>query len=154
MKERPPTREEQRDLEQLVHDGIECLGTVVDLPDDLDDSAAVVRAIRRCVDKVHEGAALPAAYRDPEEAAYALGSLWGDEVRRACGWEWVHLQTESGFEGWAVASPDRAYTCLPHHFVFGKLTDSESDNTIALLFNMIDAGSLPPASPGQYVMLS
>jgi hypothetical protein len=137
MKERLPNQDESQDLEQLVHDGIECLGFMVDLPANLDDSATVVRAIRQCMDKVRQRVPLPATYGDLEQAAYALGTLWGDEIRRACGWEWVYLQTGEGFEGWAVASPNRSHVCFPHHFVFGKLQDVQSDNTVALLFNMI-----------------
>lgn len=153
MKERFPSQDELQDMEQLVHDGIECLGFMVDLPANLDDSAAVVRAIRQCVDEVRQGVPLPAAYEDLEQAAYALGTLWGDEIRRACGWEWVYLQTGEGFEGWTVASPNRSHVCFPHHFVFGKLQDAQSDNTVALLFNMIVAGRVPSSSPGRYMAL-
>ena len=153
MNERLPNQDELQDLEQLVYDGIECLGSVVDLPSDLDDSAAVVRAIRQGVDRVRQGAKLPSAYEDLEQAAYALGTLWGDELRRAFKWEWVYLQTDGGFEGWAVVSPNRSHVCFPHHFIFGKLANPESDNTIALVFNMIGAGRVPSSSPGKYVTL-
>jgi hypothetical protein len=153
MNERPPDRDELQDLEQLVHEGIECLGFIVDLPSDLDDSAAVVRAIRQFADEVHQGTPLPRGYRDLEQVAYALGMLWGDELRQAFEWEWVYLQTDDGFEGWAVVSPDRSYACFAHHFIFGKLAKPESDNTIALLFNMIAAGRVPSSSPGSYMTL-
>lgn len=153
MKERAPNKDELQDLERLVDEGIECVGHVVDLPSDLDDSAAVVRAIRECVDKLRQGATLPSAYRDLEQAGYALGTLWGDELRRGCQWEWAYLQADSGFEGWALVSPDRAHACFAHHFIFDKLADPESDNTVALLFNMIAAGDVPPSSSGQYMTL-
>lgn len=153
MNEHLPNQEELQDLEQWIQKGIECLGCVVDLPPDLDDSAAVVRAIRQCVDQIHQGVALPSTYRDPKDAAYALGTLWGDELHRACQWEWAYLQTGSGFEGWAVVSSDRSHACFPHHFIFGKLTHPESDNTIALLFNMIKAGRVPLSSAGEYRIL-
>lgn len=153
MKERVPNQDELQELEQLVHNGIECLGFLVDLPANLDDSAAVVRAIRQGVDEIRQGAKLHRDYEDPVDAAYALGSLWGDELCRAFKWEWVHLQTEGGFEGWAVVSPDRSYACFPHRFIFAKLADPGSDNSIALLFNMIEAGDMPPSSPRKYLVL-
>jgi hypothetical protein len=153
MNERPPNQDELRDLEQLVQEGIECLGFIVALPSNLDDSAAVVRAVRQFVDEVRQGTPLPRAYRDLEQAAYALGTLWGDELRRAFKWEWVYLQADNGFEGWTIVSPNRSHACFPHRFIFGKLAKPESDNTIALLFNMIKAGRVPSSSPGKYLTL-
>jgi len=153
MKERVPNQNELQELEQLVHNGIECSGFLVDLPANLDDSAAVVRAIRQGVDEIRQGAKLHRDYEDPADAAYALGSLWGDELCRAFKWEWVYLQAEVGFEGWAVVSPDRSYACFPHRFIFAKLADPGSDNSIALLFNTIEAGDVPPSSPRKYLTL-
>jgi hypothetical protein len=154
MKERALTEAEQERITELVHNGIECLGFVLDLPEDLDDSVAVVRTIRGFVDQIHGGVELPAQYADPAQAAVVLGMLWGDEVHRAFGWEWVYLKDDRGFETWGVVSADRSYVCYPHLILAKKLTHPDSDNTVMLLFNMIGAGNLPESSPGTYMRLS
>lgn len=153
MKERAISEAEQERITELIHNGIECLGFVVDLPEDLDDSAAVVRTLRGFVDQVHGGMELPKPYGEPAQAAVVLGMLWGDEVRRAFGWDWVFLEDDRGRETWGVVSPDRSYACYPHLFIGGKLMNPNSDNTILLLFNMMGAGNLPASSPGRYTML-
>ncbi len=152
MNERIPDQDELNDLGQLSNDGIECLTALVDLPADR-DSAAVVRAVRQFVDEVRQGTPLPSGHRDLEQVAYKLGTLWGDQLCHAAEWEWVHLQEDDGIEGWAVASPDRSHACFAHHFLFGKLAEPENDNTVALLFNMISEGRVPPSSPGSYNQL-
>ena len=92
---------------------------------------------------------------EADEAAVALGSLWGEQLTRAFTWEWVGLyepdsEDEDGHVG--VVSPDRRFVIFPTYFI-RALLEPASDVTALLTFNMIAAGTLPHAEPGTYVEL-
>lgn len=92
---------------------------------------------------------------DADEAAIALGSLWGVQLTRAFRWEWVGLHEPDSEEDDAhvgVVSPDRGFVVFPTYFL-RALLEPESEVTALLTFNMIAAGRLPPADAGAYVEL-
>ena len=93
---------------------------------------------------------------EADEAAVALGSLWGEQLTRAFKWEWVGLHEHDSEDDEdphvGVVSPDRRFVVFPSYFI-RALLEPDSDVTALLTFNMIAAGNLPPADAGTYVEL-
>jgi len=147
VRERPLEEQEQNELDDLVEQGLEMLGE--HFPENPDDPAQVIAAIRIFVDE-HRTAP---SDEDTEAVAFAIGALWGDEVRRALGWQWVLLRLDRGDELFCVVSPDRAVAIRPQLFLYRLLQERQSDNTAALAFNMLREGRLPPGGPGSYSLL-
>jgi hypothetical protein len=85
--------------------------------------------------------------------AVFLGTVWGQMVCKELGWEWCALTRQGSDEFLAIASPDRAYAMSPVGYL-GQQISPQAENTVALLFNMLRAGKLPPARARQYRMLS
>jgi len=120
-------------------EGLEVLGL-----DASADAKAVIEAIDKFVFEWQEGKRPPSDGFDPEDAPYALGSLWGDQLVRRFGWEWAmvtfHDHDDSVAPG--VLSPDRSLAVYPIHFLFGALEDPDVDVTIALSYNMLEVGKV------------
>jgi hypothetical protein len=85
--------------------------------------------------------------------AISLGCLWGQAVCDLLGWVWAAVRLEPGSEFYGVVSPSRSHVVFPLHYLQELLGDPERDQTSLLLYNMLKAGSLPPASPGEYRVL-
>jgi hypothetical protein len=145
--ERALTAEEQEELTSLIQDGLEKLEPA---PEDINDPDQIVRSIHRFVTQVKRQTQPVGKL---EAVGFAVGALWGDQLCRTLDWQWVHLSYQNGFEGYAVVSPERRYVNFPMHFVFDILVKPERDNTVALLFNMLQAGKRPPASANVYHVL-
>jgi hypothetical protein len=152
--ERELQPEHESQLHMLVQEGVECLSGIVELPGDLKEPAAVIKAIKDGVDFLRAGKELPAEYAAPGVAAYGLGTLFGSAVQRVSGWEWTRLRLQDGSEVSALASPDRAHVLMPHHYFFRLLQRSDAQNTVEALFELIRDANLPPSHPGQLAILS
>lgn len=81
-----------------------------------------------------------------ENRAIELGLLWGEQVCRAYGWEWVKLDGDH-----VVVAPDRSAYVSPVVYMYGFFYDPERENNTLLLFNMIGAKGKIPAKPGDYL---
>ena len=99
-----------RRCKELIAEGLKEL---VPVPEDTNDPAQVVRSIRKSLDS-----ARAAEHSDERlmQISMSVGALWGEQVCRDMGWEWVRLSYESGFEGYAVAAPNRSVVCVPVQF--------------------------------------
>jgi hypothetical protein len=86
-------------------------------------------------------------------SALQLGCLWGQTVCDRLGWEWAAVSLEPGSEFYGVVSPSRSHVVFPLHYMQELLSDPERDHTSLLLYNMLKAGPLPPAGPGEYSVL-
>jgi hypothetical protein len=84
----------------------------------------------------------------------SFGSLWGQMLCGAAGWEWIGLSVNGDESFLALASPNRAHAIAPVNLMLANLQNETGENTIRLTFNMIEAGKLPPSTPGTYLMLS
>jgi hypothetical protein len=115
----------------------------------------VIEAIDAFVDAWQLGKRPSKKVLDPEDAPYALGSLWGEQLVRQFGWEWgmitFHDHDDSMAPG--VLSPDRALAVYPIHFLLGCLQDPDVDCTVALSFNMLAAGNVGKLKPKKYLNL-
>ena len=79
-----------------------------------------------------------------EEYALQLGAVWGDMVNREYGWQWKYIDFGNEEKGVCIVSPKTYYCCSPFSFLTKILLgeneglDGKNDNTVMLLFNMID----------------
>jgi hypothetical protein len=83
------------------------------------------------------------------DASLGLSAIFGELLCSACGWSWVELR-ESRSKRWiAVLSPTRNHALALVPYVQQQIQSAAPN--VTLLFNMIVAGNLPPAEPGQLV---
>ena len=125
-------------------------GDYLKLPDD----APAAEALKALKAEVHRQRPSFASLKPNvrHNMSVALGSVWGHLLTKEAGWEWCALSRD-GAEFLAVVSPDRACAISPVGFI-GQQLAGDGDDTVVLLFNMIRAGKLPKAAPGEYRMLS
>lgn len=83
------------------------------------------------------------------DASLGLSAIYGELLHTACGWSWAELREGRSKRWIAVLSPSGGHV-LPLLPYVQQQIQSETSNG-ALLFNMIVAGNLPPAEPGQLV---
>ncbi|MBL8325936.1 MAG: hypothetical protein JNJ89_13375 [Rubrivivax sp.] len=84
-----------------------------------------------------------------EDTVLGLSAIYGDLLRSALGWSWVELRQGRSLRWIALLAPtgQHVFAPVPH---FGLQIGADAPTT-ALLFNMLCAGDLPPAEPGQIV---
>jgi hypothetical protein len=109
---------------------------------------AVIRKICDHIDEVRESY----SSEQLEEAILPLACLWGNQVCRGLGWEWVDLIID-GDEYYSIVSPQRNYAILPLLLFKDYLTIEDRDNTSLLIYNMLVANKFSPANPGDYKLL-
>ena len=152
--ERPLADEVRREIEMLAGAARELL----DLPPSGADPRTIVGSIDAAL---RTQGWLERTGLEPDEAAIALGALWGEQLARAFGWQWVTLtETEpdddeaedEDDEHVGVVPSDRRYLVFPTYFIRGLL-EPEAEVTALLTFNMIASGNLPPAETGEYIEL-
>jgi hypothetical protein len=112
--------------------------------------AGVVAAIDDIMDQIQQE---PAKVSDEEGAdpVVFFGALWGEQLVNALGWQWTNVEHGQGEPVVAVAAPDRSLVIYPFHFLASRLGDKGLDVTVALAFNMLVDGAIPPMPPGGYV---
>jgi hypothetical protein len=87
-------------------------------------------------------------------ASVAFGALWGEQVHRALGWDWVLLPIEAPEdEVFVLVSPTRDYYISPLYLLLPYATGTRTEDTSVLLFNMLVAGAVPAGRPAAYVEL-
>ena len=89
---------------------------------------------------------------DGEEAHLIFGSLWGEQIVKQFGWEWakVTFHDYDDSVAFGVFSPDRSLAIYPLEFMLGCLQDPDVDVTVALSFNMLQAGKVPKMKKKSY----
>jgi len=150
---RPLTSDEEAELSELTQEALDCLDGVGGFSAEAAGLEAVLTVMAGVVDEVRGGRALGPPFDEADDAAYALGSLWGARVSADSGWAWGWLTLDDGFEGYVLVPEDGAYAVWPHHFLYGLLSEAETENTVRVLAECIVAGELPPAEPGALVLL-
>ena len=111
----------------------------------MDESAAPKEVVTTIMDKVDEILAGNYGADEIKDFAIALGCLWGRMVVRQYGWEYRDIVFDKDSDALqCLVSPQEFFCCNPISFVYGILTgnntglDGKNDNTILLLFNMLD----------------
>ena len=85
-------------------------------------------------------------------AAVGLGCLYGDAVCKEHGWKWMAFGPDDESAAFGVVSPEGNYCLAPMSFILKIMNgenigpDGQNDNTVLLLFNMIDGIDERPGS--------
>ena len=89
------------------------------------------------------------------DLAFWLAVAWGETLKHNLNWEWVMLEQaeNSGAKSIGVACSDRSHAVAVLQFLERLATDGDADQTSLLLFNMIMAGDMPAAAPGELLLL-
>ncbi len=137
-------------LAGACRDGLGVLGL-----DAAADPKALIEAVDAFVFDWQAGKRPPPDKMDADDAPDALGSLWGEQLVRRFGWEWamVTFRDHGNSVAPGVLSPDRALAVYPIHFLMGALKDAGVDVTIALSYNMLEAGKVGIVKPKGYLNL-
>jgi hypothetical protein len=116
------------------------------------DPKQVIQAINDYMVKLKNVEGREFTEKEATEMAFRLGPRWGEEMRRSLGWEWIVFLGDHGFQGYAIAAPDRSVICLPMNTIYKKLLEEDPDITMLLLFNMIKGGEAAE-KPGRYMSI-
>jgi hypothetical protein len=116
---------------------------------------AVVKALDAFVYRWQKGKRPPPRVLDPQDAPLMFGSLWGEQLVKRFAWQWgmITFHDHNDSSAPAVLPTDRSLAIYPIHFLLGAFRDPGVDATIALSFNMLDAGSVKGPGPRQYLNL-
>jgi hypothetical protein len=144
--ERELSAEERRELEGLLPKAYRLAGLD---REPIPAPHAVVRAINEFVRQLR--ADLPGGDQ-AAELALTIGCLLGQQWCGEFGWEW-RLVSLPGFEGYGVVPPDRRFVYFPMQDVYDLLISESDELNLLLLFNMVAAGNVPPASAHEYMSL-
>jgi hypothetical protein len=134
------------DVDAFIERGLELVGLAEDArPED------VVTALHAFVGEV-QAKTRKLAKKKP--AVMALGCAFGEQVHRALGWQWASVRAPDG-GGVALVAPDRAAALYPFALVERLVAPRAKENTLALTFEMLAAGELPPgARAGAYAAIT
>ncbi len=135
-----------------------------DLLDGVDESLnpkEAVKKIREYVDSIFDdGSVLSYDEQTKKDLAITLGSAWGIAVCKTYGWKWMGLRRQDEeYAAYYVVSPNKKFCCPPFGFLFNILggenfgLDGRNDNTIMLLFNMLDGIEANQSAPSNYTVL-
>jgi hypothetical protein len=144
-KERKLSEDELNEIQRLAEE----VFSWIPKPESPDDPEQVIEAIDEYVVKLKNIEKRKFSKDQATDIAFQLGPRWGEEMRRALGWDWINFQDDRGGEAYAVAAPDRSVICFPMETIYRKLLERAPDVTIMLIFNMIKGGSVP-GKPGSY----
>ena len=86
------------------------------------------------------------------DRALPLGCLWGTQLERQFGWEWLQMiqHDHDDLKVMAVFDPRRTMGGYPFHYLFGCLENGVYP-TVLLAFNLLIASEIPDFEPGEYV---
>lgn len=108
------------------------------------DGKSIVQQIYEIVSEILETHSFPKECNDIEDVAVELGTLYGYALCLEYGWKWMFLGKNEEDACIHVVSNDRQYSHMPLIFIHRILSgnniniDGTNNNTILLLFNMIE----------------
>ena len=156
FQERDLHDEVRRDLAEMFELGLEMLDSKASEP--AEDILATIEAwIENLAGTLDDP-------DDQEESAVALGCVWGNQICRTLNWTWVRLvevaegtanrhdEQDTVVEHLGVASADRRYVTFPTYAVRDILKGAETCR-ILFQFALLTSGRLPPAEPGDLVVI-
>lgn len=131
--------------------------TVLKIAEPAADPKAVIEAIDAFVFAWQKGNRPSPDVLAAEDAPWIMGSLWGEQLVARFGWEWkgITFHEHGNSKAAGVLSPDRSLAVYPIHFLMGCFQNPAVDATIALSFNMLEAGLAagPTVKPEDYFNL-
>ena len=102
----------------------------------------IVERIMTTVDKILESGDL--SEEAVADISIQLGVIWGKMVEKKYGWKWKRIDLGDGNSILCLLSPQEYFVCNPLYFIHKILSGKniahygENDNTVLLLFNMLD----------------
>jgi hypothetical protein len=107
--------------------------------------ATVVEAVDEFAYRWQKGKRPPAdVVEDTDTARLIFGSLWGEQLVKQFSWEWAKVNFGDGSVAFGVVSPDRSLAIYPLDFMLWCMETPRADVTVALSFNMLLEGRIPP----------
>jgi hypothetical protein len=111
--------------------------------DGSDAPEAIAEAVHALVAAVQKG-----KRRLSSNQAAGIAVVWGDQLVRGLAWQWAEVVHHGETPMAGLVSPDRALSHFPMPFLTRQAKTGGTQNTFALLFNMLRDGNTPPAKPG------
>ncbi|WP_213957737.1 hypothetical protein [Variovorax sp. dw_954] len=149
--ERALTAGEQREFNRYAAAGNQMIGGERDAP-----PTRIVAAIHASVDRhqrKHAGQWAPRREgeerRGNAEAARALATVWGDQLVRVFGWEWVCVMFE-GEEHYVVVQPSRSLAIFATEYIEACLDLETMDCAIKAAFDQLRSDVIPPQAAWSY----
>lgn len=111
---------------------------------DLDDGRKIAAQVRKIVDDILASGELPKQYANVVDLAVGLGTVFGNALCIGYGWEWKGFGDSKESAVYGVVSPKRYFSHAPLLYLHRILTgnnmglDGKNDNTILLLYNMLE----------------
>lgn len=127
------------DMEHLLKQGF---GLIERSPEGAPEE--IVEAVHERISLVQQGKQKVG----PKQRA-ALACVFGEQLVRAVRWQWARVDYGSSKPA-GLISPDRARAHFPLALITRLARKGRSENTIALLFNMLREGVVPEAEPWSY----
>lgn len=104
----------------------------------------IVTEINNIVDSILKTNSFPKEYSSIDDVAVALGIYYGNAICNYYNWEWRMLGLSAESSVVSIVSPKKYYSIQPMNYMQKILTkkniglDGNNDNTILLLFNMLN----------------
>lgn len=144
-KERKLSEDEFSEIQRLAGEVFDWIPK----PENPGDPEQVIEAIDHHVVQLKKVEKRRFSKEEATDIAFQLGPRWGEEMRRALGWDWINFQDDRGGEAYAIAAPDRSVICFPMDTIYLKLLQENPDVTMMLIFNMLKGGTVT-GKPGSY----
>jgi hypothetical protein len=100
--------------------------------------------IMNIVDSILETGMIPDVYEDIADVAVALGVMFGQALCCGYGWKWKVFGSSKEQASFGVVSPEENFCNAPMPYLLKILTGQninrygENDNTVLLLYNMLE----------------
>lgn len=127
------------EIEMSFQKGVQVFG--ISAPE---DGAKMAEQIMNIVDEILETGELPEAYEDITDVAVALGVMFGQALCCGHGWKWKVFGDSPEQASFGVVSPEDNFCNTPMPYLLRILTGQninsygENDNTVLLLYNMLE----------------
>jgi hypothetical protein len=124
------------------------MGLAVDAPDE-----AVLNALTQEITSLRKRYAKLDA-TECQRLLLGLSSLYGQLFVARMNWRWCKLTGPDGQHLLAVTTPDQSHFIAASVVIGSLLTQPKRAITLAIAFNMVRMGALPPSAPGALVQLN
>ncbi len=129
----------RKEIDMTFQKGVRVFGI-----SDPSDGAGMAEQIMNTVDNILKTGTIPDAYGDIADVAVALGVMFGQALCCGYGWKWKVFGNSRDQTSFGVVSPEENFCNAPMSYLLKILTGQninrygENDNTVLLLYNMLD----------------
>lgn len=108
--------------------------------EDTNDGEKLAGEVSKAIDEIYRTGRIPKQYECMDDAAIALGCLFGFSLVRALGWKWKAVGNSADDVVYCVVSSDENWVnpCMKYvQCLLANSHENEKENTCKLLFNLI-----------------